>query len=406
MYVEPIFLIAVDDKVSENMDQQYDLRIYVPPYTKYPSPTLQKWPLLTADDSTTPTVSCQDTKDCDAHHICLNQTCLPQLLRGEECDPLTGQRTLVSLQGKSLVACICKYPDFFHQKHYGGQPLKKARYEEGVACVCDPALGQFGVRIGLSDYVRGPGYNACASVFQTPLEKPIPVQVVTYFYLMQQPAVSFLQYEKINASHVIAPLSSFIQIGMLQVGQEFPYDYMQVFFRQRHPFTSQILQFNFNETFYAKYPPTFIRKPNQMEWCRFMSRHLKDIFLPSEWAFNLLYTFPACYIGKNDQDAPEQYRGRYVSNPLHFTYGAYAEHLRFNGLLLKHERGDWTQDFAPEYDIDTYRSLANPQMVPFLDDPVVKMLEQGYMSNDPIDDQNVLYRRQKRDRDSNNKPTF
>ncbi|GFQ92346.1 uncharacterized protein TNCT_547571 [Trichonephila clavata] len=234
---------------------------------QYPSPTLSKWPLLTADDSTTPTVRCQDTHDCDAHHICLNQTCLPQLLRGEECDPLTGDWTLVSIQGKSLVACICKYPDFIHQKHYGGncdvdvtcqpyghynvhtkqcdclegfvplnqpkpkcqklpvvermmyrscdsdevhfsdiqpsdgftagylrrhqnkkcfkrpctfdaftsQPLKKARYEKGIGCVCDPALGQFGVRIeGLSDYVRGPGYNACASVFQTPLENPFP----------------------------------------------------------------------------------------------------------------------------------------------------------------------------------------------------------------------------------------
>ncbi|GFQ76176.1 uncharacterized protein TNCT_125931 [Trichonephila clavata] len=55
---------------------------------------------------------------------------------------------------------------------FTSQPLKKARYEKGIGCVCDPALGQFGVRIeGLSDYVRGPGYNACASVFQTPLEK-------------------------------------------------------------------------------------------------------------------------------------------------------------------------------------------------------------------------------------------
>ncbi|GFR17137.1 uncharacterized protein TNCT_103061 [Trichonephila clavata] len=144
---------------------------------------------------------------------------------------------------------------------FTSQPLKKARYEKGIGCVCDPALGQFGVRIeGLSDYVRGPGYNACASVFQTPLEKPIPVQVVTYFYLMQQPAVSFLQYDNIQASQVIAPLSSFIQGGTLQVGQEFPYDYMQAFFRQRHPFTAQVRQFNFNETFYAKYPPTFYAK--------------------------------------------------------------------------------------------------------------------------------------------------
>ncbi|GFQ76153.1 uncharacterized protein TNCT_244211 [Trichonephila clavata] len=87
---------------------------------QYPSPSIQKWPLLATDDTSTPTVRCQDTNDCNAHHICLNQTCLPQLLRGEECDPLTGEWTLVSIQGKSLVACICKYPDFIHQKHYGG----------------------------------------------------------------------------------------------------------------------------------------------------------------------------------------------------------------------------------------------------------------------------------------------
>ncbi|GFR07715.1 uncharacterized protein TNCT_486631 [Trichonephila clavata] len=145
---------------------------------------------------------------------------------------------------------------------FTGQPLKKARYEEGNGCVCDPALGQFGVRIeGLPDYVRGPGYNACASVFQTPLEYPISVEIVTYFYLMQEPPVTFLQYKKLNASHVIAPLRSLIQNGKLQVGQEFPYDYMQVFFRERHPFTAQVRQFNYNEIFYANYPPTLIRKP-------------------------------------------------------------------------------------------------------------------------------------------------
>ncbi|GFR12611.1 uncharacterized protein TNCT_732591 [Trichonephila clavata] len=152
---------------------------------------------------------------------------------------------------------------------------------------------------------------------------PFPCKWSPIFILMQQPAVSFLQYDNIQASQVIAPLSSFIQGGTLQVGQEFPYDYMQAFFRQRHPFTAQVRQFNFNETFYAKYPPTFTRKPNQMEWCRFMSRHLKDNFLPSEWAFNLLYTFPACYIGKKDQDAPEPFRGRYVSNP----YISRMEHM-------------------------------------------------------------------------------
>lgn len=31
---QTIFLMAVDDKVAENMDEQYDLRIHVKPYTK------------------------------------------------------------------------------------------------------------------------------------------------------------------------------------------------------------------------------------------------------------------------------------------------------------------------------------------------------------------------------------
>lgn len=34
MYDEPIFLIGVDDKVTENMDRGYDVRIYVTPYNK------------------------------------------------------------------------------------------------------------------------------------------------------------------------------------------------------------------------------------------------------------------------------------------------------------------------------------------------------------------------------------
>lgn len=34
MYPHSIFLIGVDDKVSENMDEHYDLRIHVPSYTK------------------------------------------------------------------------------------------------------------------------------------------------------------------------------------------------------------------------------------------------------------------------------------------------------------------------------------------------------------------------------------
>lgn len=34
MYKDPVFLIGVDDKVTENMDSSYDVRIHVPPYRK------------------------------------------------------------------------------------------------------------------------------------------------------------------------------------------------------------------------------------------------------------------------------------------------------------------------------------------------------------------------------------
>ncbi|GFT14673.1 uncharacterized protein NPIL_137001 [Nephila pilipes] len=78
----------------------------------YQMPTIGKWPLLERDvpETTSPVVHCQDTKDCETHHICLNHACVPQLLRGEECYPETGEWTLVSVQGMSLAACICKYP--------------------------------------------------------------------------------------------------------------------------------------------------------------------------------------------------------------------------------------------------------------------------------------------------------
>lgn len=38
MYEEPIFLMAVDDRVRENMDSSYDVRIHVRPY-KSPNPS-------------------------------------------------------------------------------------------------------------------------------------------------------------------------------------------------------------------------------------------------------------------------------------------------------------------------------------------------------------------------------
>lgn len=428
-----------------------------------PQTTISKWPLLQKEPYETLVTHCQDTKDCPRHYICMNNTCVPKLLRGEECYPETGEWTLVSHRNKNFAACICKYPDVVTQKHFGGncdvdlscgpqgymnmqtmrcicaegfvpigrtcrkmtvldrmkyescdanemhvsqiksegfhssyirqhrdkkcfkrpctfdamtgKPLKKARYEKDVGCVCDPSLGQFGVRLdGMEKYILDKGYNACVSIFKHPLEEPIPVEIYAYFYLADHPPIVFIHYTDVQ--NVIAPLDEFVKDGTLQISQEYPFDFMQAFFRSRQPFLAKLIAHTEYHLLFNSISREHVTTvENQMEWCQFMSRHLK----PSDSIFTmknkLIFGFPACYIGKEDKDAPEMYRGRYVSNPLHMTLPDDPYDHRSNGLLLSFKNGEWTLESAPSYKFDVYSQITDT--VPHIKDEIVDHLVQN-----------------------------
>lgn len=275
---------------------------------------------------------------------------------------------------------------------YTGKPLIHTRYEEGVGCVCDPTLGQFGVRIEkgslnpLFQYLRGEGYNACSSLFETPLEKPIPVDMYSYFYLFHPQPVVFLRYTIDDPSKLATPfrrhhhqkasVSGVVFAAHLQqqrantlhIAQEFPYDYMQYFFRTRMWATAKRLQ---------KYRIPLPSNPSQqklvlekqthaVEWCRYMmrprhmSKVLRNLYLRRVYDYNLLYNFPMCYIAKDDASSLNHYRGRYILNPLQLLYKTdNVEQPRFNGVHVGFDGVQWNVDFAPPYDIQTYLTAAS-----------------------------------------------
>ncbi|GBN19724.1 hypothetical protein AVEN_261801-1 [Araneus ventricosus] len=466
----------------------------------YQHPTIQAWPLLSRDaDVPNKPAACRDTAECPPYHVCLNQTCVPQFLRGGECDTETGDWTLFSHRGRQFTTCVCKNPKIVTQKHWGGncdqevacrpyghydrkkkecvcpegfratsflncvkllakermllEPcesdevhyrnmsgghglafsyinrnsdkpcfkrpctfdawsgkyLKRARYEQGMGCICDPSLGQFGVRLeGLDSYTRDEGYNACVSVFETPLEKPIFVQVFAYFYLMQRPPVVFIQYHGLNPSDVIEPLRSLMKNDALQIGQEFPYDYLQAHLRKREPFLTRSRNLKYGKSFHNPSYQRMKLQPNAVEWCRFMSRRLNMKDSPYELSFNLLNQFPMCYIGKDDEEAPEQYRGRYVLNPFHLTFQD-PQLERTNSVELMFLYGKWILSLSKDYDVETYQIAAvNPNFLPDLrDDPVASLLEEkGQLIRDPFDEMNRRYYDSDDARKAQNEPVF
>lgn len=426
---------------------------------KSPTPIIPVWPTLTKESAIALVEKCQTTSDCSAHHICLNGTCTPQLLRGDECYPDTGKWTLVKHEGNWFAACICTDPTIVTQRHFGGncvvemackpygtfnmqkqecdcipgyvaqghtcrkmlaiqrlpyescdpdevrfqdidfdrdgfsrsyihqhknkqcfkrpctfdaitgRPLKKARYEKGIGCLCDPRLGQFGVNIeSLNEYVMGPGYNACVSLFEEPIEHPIPFQVVAYFFLMHDPPVVYLQYQNINPKDVIQPLRSTVKNGSLQIGQEFPYDYMQMHFRQGLPFTARIRSQRFHG--YGNFEPYQYKNVSQpMTVCRSIIKQLRPLKADTyQQAFRLLYNYPVCFIESDDTTAPAMYRGHFVSNPYHLTYLHKTDQPRSNGLVLSFANEEWSLDLAPSYDIDRYQYSSNKDIVPILEE--------------------------------------
>lgn len=458
-----------------------------------PRTPFSKWPLLPKHAETSSPDTCTHTSDCKKHDICVNNLCVPQLLRGEDCYPETGTWTLVSHRGKSFAACICLNPNLVTQTHFGGnctvdvacrpngyfsiqlqkcicaegfvptknfecqkmsvvdrmkyypcepdelsghqlnesdgldknyirrhyekkcfkrpctfdaitgKPLKKARYKSGFGCVCDPTLGQFGVRIEeLDDYTYGKGYNACVSAFKNPPEEPMDVQLYAYFYLLDHNPVTFLHYSNVDPKKVIAPLRDQVRDGSLQIGQEFPFDYMQVFFLEKESFKAKIYNYRVSSSWFGKLKMESSLQPNRMEWCRWITRHWQPGSTPLVWKNQLMYAFPACYIGKNDLGVPEKYRGTIVSNPHHVTLPGWPESPRSNGLLLKHEGGDWTLELAPDYKLETYSQVTDN--VPKWDDPLVEALKNRKVTRRAVTAGHEAYEKTKSDRE--NEPFF
>lgn len=479
----------------------------------YRHPTIKAWPKVPkVSDIMEKPNTCQHTSECPPYHMCLQNICVPLLLRGEECNKETGDWTIISIQGQKFAACVCKDPNIVNQKHFGGncdqdvacrpygyynlvtkkcvcqkgfradglkctpllaveqlirgpceveeveykdlggghglttqyihknadkkcfkrpctfdaftgKYLKKARYEQGIGCVCDPSYGQFGVRLeGLNSYIRGDGYNACVSVFETPLEKPIFVKVFAYFYLMQRPPIVFIQYSNLNPSDIIEPLRPLLKDNALQIAQEFPYDYLQAHLRKREPFVTSRRTIKIDKNLYSLYSykvktttKTDTKQiPNAMEWCRFMSRHITTTKM-YEWSFNLLNLFPMCYIGKDDTDSPEQFRGRYVLNPFQLTLTDPKQSLeRTNGVVFTFEQGQWVLSLTDGHDVETYHTANYSSFIPDIsDDPVAEMVEKPATGvvlivnrRDPFDKVNKRYEETHDDRVANNEPIF
>lgn len=94
----------------------------------YQQPTIPRWPLLIPETQHLTTTTCLQTSDCDAHHVCLNQVCVPKLLRGETCYPETGAWILSTHLGRTFAICNCNDHDLVTQKYFGGN------CDEYVAC--------------------------------------------------------------------------------------------------------------------------------------------------------------------------------------------------------------------------------------------------------------------------------
>lgn len=74
--------------------------------------------LRTIQNSHNPHRACQSNADChELNELCYRDECHPRLIRGEECDPVTGEWTLTE---QKWVACTCRYPDLVGQKYVGG----------------------------------------------------------------------------------------------------------------------------------------------------------------------------------------------------------------------------------------------------------------------------------------------
>lgn len=362
----------------------------------------------------TESVACQPygsynvkTKNCDCTHgyTPANFQCIPMTAlekdAGYACDSDEMERD-------SIITLNAFHPDYVNAHWdkkcfkqpcqfdaFSGLPLKNAFYKKDVGCVCDPTLGQFGVRIQGSTfapflYLQGPGYTACASIYETPLQQPMPVDMYSYFYLNDRPPVVFLHYENVDASKLIPSLRTTTGAQTLQISQEFPYDYMQHFFdTHMEQSATRLHKYQLPRNFhYIQRRLVLEKQTAQMEYCRYMMRQ-RHMSYTTKFAkglrikeYNLLYNFVACYVAKGDKTIPELYRGRYILNPFQLTFQENSEDPRFNGIHVGFNGHFWNVDFAPAYKVDAYiAAAATSTSVPRITNKVVEKIEQSSYYN-------------------------
>lgn len=249
---------------------------------------------------------------------------------------------------------------------FSGRPLKDGRYEDGVGCFCDPSKGLFGVRLD-SPYTKGSGYNACASIFTQDPEYPVDVNLYAFFYLMNRPPISFIQFRNVQTQHLRPEFKDSSATITFHIGQEWPFDYMQYFFKHQLNFNARTRSCVMSGAFVSSCNEWDYRQ-NQMIDCRDITTQLTPKAHFHLQFYELLYKYPACRMEPRDLTVAEMYRGHYVLNPFQFLLTESPHLTRSNGLVLKHRDGKWTLDLAEPYNIETYtRDLKN---VPNLNDCV------------------------------------
>lgn len=242
-----------------------------------------------------------------------------------------------------------------------GRPLKRAKYEDGWGCVCDPKYGLFGIVLEGKDkkYLNSPGYDACASIFSQDPQDEIDVKWITYFYLGNREPFSLVFFDKLNEEDLITPFKGSSQLMISQ--KNWRYDYAQHFFKTNPTFRARTRKVNsqgllnietvFEWLYVNNFAPANCNKIPDLWQYRFNPR--VDVY-------DILYKSPVCRMTPDDPKY-SMFWDRIIVNPLQLTYKEYTHLHRFNAFVLHYDSSvgvkRWTLDLDYEYEIDRYLTM-------------------------------------------------
>lgn len=257
-----------------------------------------------------------------------------------------------------------------------GRPLKRAKFEPGFGCVCDPRYGNFGVRFNNDDYLQNvPGYNACSSIFQNEPDVPTNhVELLAYFYMLNRQPVAMIKFTHLTPDSVKSVFREYMQNETLIVGEDWPYDYMQYALKHLdyniHTRSCKQLGSYITGEFLTMTNPVYCNEreiiPKRMIDCRAIPISSRNYTSQSVIAYHLLYQFPVCIFGTDATNIQSIYRGRYVLNPLLMTYTGSPNAFRSNGLSMIIEGGKWLVTLAESPHVRRYIEAVDPNYVPHI----------------------------------------